>query len=247
VNSTDETNELLDEVDKLTKQWDQTFGPADTGDIYVNVKNEPLLKMLREAVGAGIGGGGSSLGSERVPINQAAYELYGQIEQGISELFVAATGKPIYMYPEQTLRQWYVAFMLEVSRGTVSDRRQSEMLHIVRGWANRILAMFNPPIERYLPEEVKVEIATPNGSVEVTQTMPKACPICGNRYKINDDGDRVYALVMQWFDRRPESLTGLCKACDKVWAGENALWDLRVAMDAAKAAEEAARVAGLGA
>jgi len=229
--------DILDIVDKLTKPWEETFGPAVTGERYVTVKHESLLAMLRENIVAGIGGDGSSLGSQRVPLNQSAFELYDAIEGEVSEAFVRLTGKPAYPLPEETLRQWFVAFSLAQSRAQVTEFGERGALKMVRGWVARITAMFNPPEERYLPEEVKEMMPTTNGPVPVKMTKPKACPLCGERYKVNADGDQTYALVMQWMTEQPDSLRGLCKSCDVVWEGENALWDLRVALDKADAAK----------
>jgi hypothetical protein len=153
--------------------------------------------------------------AEKNILNTGALELYTEIEGQISHLHHALTGKPDYLYPEQTIAAWCVTLVAQIRAGRVSQATQTEVSDLLDGWVARIRAYFDPP--RIL------EITT-------------GCPVCGERYAYNPDtGHQIPAVVVQFRDclgpTMLDEATGLCRFCETVWQGRNELRELRFQID----------------
>jgi hypothetical protein len=182
----------------------------------VCLKADGLLSSIRDAVCSGIGSheGHTPLAEKNI-LNTGALELYTDIEEQISHLHHALTGKPDYLYPEQTLAAWCVAFAAQIRAGRVSETTQTEVRDLLDGWVARIRAYFDPP--RML------EITT-------------SCPVCGERYAYNPDtGGQIPAVVVQFRDTLGPTMldeaTGMCRFCEAQWKGRHALRELRFEID----------------
>jgi hypothetical protein len=183
----------------------------------VCLQADGLLASIRDAVCSGIGAheGHTPLAEKNI-LNTGALELYTEIEEQISHLHHALTRKPDYLYPEQTLAAWCVAFTAQIRAARVSETTQTQVRDLLDGWVARIRAYFDPP--RLL------EITT-------------SCPVCGERYAYNPDtGQQIPAVVVQFRDTLGPTMldeaTGLCRFCEAVWKGRHALRELRFDIDA---------------
>lgn len=208
-------NLLLDVVDELSLPGKVKVAQSDGERSWtVDAERVPLLIQLRDAVAGGIGShGGSALGSERMPIDAGALELFDEIAGQVSEWYLAIPQRRQHLLVTDRLRAWYVFHVSEVRAGRISEVSDRDALELVTSWVARIRLMFDPPIRLDFTELVD------------GRQMPAACPVvgCGARYAIDArSGDRVIAVVLEYREAGAETLdgsVGKCRACGREWVG----------------------------
>lgn len=212
---TTQTDPLLDAVDELTIEHVVTSPVGDGKNHYE--RHEGLIKQLREAIVSDIGGGGGGKAPrERIPLDADALLKYQQIELAIGERFRDLCAGIPGLYPEETLRSWYVAFANAHRAGQVSDAAYDDELRAMRSWVRIILEKLSPPTKRELVGEQCPEcgFAWYDTVVNVGQG-----PKSGERWL---DVDRQVALTVSYRPDDKGSLDGSfakCGCCNHVWMG----------------------------
>ncbi|TFD27506.1 DUF7341 domain-containing protein [Cryobacterium cryoconiti] len=245
-------NYLLDAVDKLSQPRTTAAIQANDAGITCtsSVEHEPLLAQLRAAIVGGIGShAGSSPGNERIPFDAGALELYDRIEAEISEWFTIRLEQPVYLTPEQTLRQWYIAYHSDRTAGNVTDEAYQEKVRTLEGWARSIVAKFDPPrtleltialrepdttVVRKYGEVVKDDAGNPVRKVKldpitkkpltrIARHLPAACPECEATIAHNPKtGDQTFALILEYHDDALDTVAdaaAICRSCEATWVG----------------------------
>lgn len=196
-----EPNDLLDAVDDLTLPRNVK---VQTDDGYTWASEDALLVQLRQAVSSSLNSGSGSGGSPstRNVLDSDALHKAGIITAAIGDwcyqVGVKATRDAVH-----DLRAWHAAYL---------SREESPEFYIrqMRAWAGQIRAMVNPP--------KTVEITAP-------------CPVCGQGEYVNDMGERINNPLALTY--RPDSdhmwknSRVMCRACDAVWVGGDAMEELR--------------------
>lgn len=192
--------ELLDVVDDLTLPRNVKIA---TDDGHTWATEDALLVQLREAVSSSLnsGSGAGGLPSTRNVLDGDALYKAAIITSQIGD-WCRIAGATITRDAVIDLRAWHAAFLA---------RNEPEDFYIgqMRAWARDIRAMTNPP---------KV--------VEITA----ACPVCGEGSYVNDMGERITNPLALTY--RPDSehmwenSKVLCRACDAVWVGGDAMEEL---------------------
>jgi len=155
---------LLDAVDRLTRPRSSWVLQANEAGIQCRseVKHDPLLQQLREAVVGGIGShAGSSAGHERLPFDAGALKLYSEIEDALTVMFVELVQEPVYLELERTARQWYLAYSNKVRAGQVPDSDVADTLNQLERWAHQIEGKFDPPQKLELTVAVRETVMKP--------------------------------------------------------------------------------------
>lgn len=193
--------ELLDAVDDLTLPKPVKV-PTDDG--YTWATEDALLVQLREAVSSSLNSGsgaGGSPSTRNVLDGDALYKA-AIITSQIGD-WCRIAGAEVTRDAVVDLRAWHARFIS-------LDQPEEFYLGQMRGWSRDIRAMVNPP---------KV--------VEITA----ACPVCGEGSYVNDMGERITnPLVLTY---RPDSdhmwknSRVICRACEAVWVGGDAMEELR--------------------
>lgn len=219
-----EVNRLLEAVTKLTTPHKSRIMQSNAAGISCisEVEHEPLLIQLRDAVAGGTSRhAGASLGSERIPLDPAALELFDRIVAQINAWYLQLPNVREERYIHDRLTDWYVDFENRRRAGTIPDSEERETIRLVAGWAHTVEGMFDPP---------------------VTLELTAQCPVCGERYAHNPKtGDQIAAIVIEYRNIGTETLdeaTGLCRFCAAVWRGRTALRQLRFEIDAQEHADE---------
>lgn len=154
--------------------------PDDAPPFIGYSEHDGLLAQLRAAIVGGIGthGGSSTVGSERLPFDASALQLYDHIETGIANLYVEAHQEPIHLEPERNLADWYRTVSEARSRGDITDELWGSLHTQVSTWVRAIEDKFNPWRQR--------EWNAP-------------CPECSELYAWDQTtGNRVRAIVMDY-------------------------------------------------
>lgn len=194
-------NDLLSVVDDLTLPRNVKI---ETDDGHTWATEDALLVQLREAVSSSLNSGSGSGGSpstRNVLDGDALYKaaiITSQIGDWCRIIGAAITRDAVI-----DLRAWHAAFI---------GRNEPEEFYIrqMRAWASQIRAMTNPP--------KVIEITAP-------------CPVCGQGSYVNDMGERITNPLALTY--RPDSdhmwknSKVLCRACDAVWVGGDAMEELR--------------------
>ena len=197
--------ELLDAVDELTLPKPVKV-TTDTGFTWAT--EDPLLVQLQEAVSSSLKSGSGSGGSPwtRNVLDGDALHHAAVITSTIGD-WCRMAGATVTRDPIIDLRAWYV-------RREGSDNPDAFYLTQLRKWAGQIRAAVNPP---------KV--------VEITA----ACPVCGQGEYTNDMGENVRnPLVLTYrpdADNLNRSARVMCRSCEAVWAGGEAMVELRDELD----------------
>lgn len=197
--------ELLDAVDDLTLPKPVKV-PTDDGHTWAT--EDALLVQLQEAVSSSIKSGSGAGGAPwtRNVLDGDALHRAAIITSTIGD-WCRMAGANAVRDPVKDLRAWHAAFL---------SRNESETFYIgqMRKWAGEIRAMTNPP--------KTVEITAP-------------CPVCGQGEYMNDLGENVRnPLVMTYrpdADNLNRSAKVMCRACEVVWAGGEAMAELRDELD----------------
>ncbi len=182
------SNDLLDAVDALTLPYEsKVFQSPDDGEAYVTrITHTPRLEHLRESIVGGIGSHGGGSGEDRLPFDAGALALYDDIESRVSTWFVKLTGKPVYLHPETTIRQWYVAFDNAWRAGEVTDENRAAYARMISGWVTQIDGKFDPrkriELTVTIREPVLVPVVRHRTNVQgysdpVTVTHPDGTPV----------------------------------------------------------------------
>lgn len=173
--------ELVEPEDVLTPQ------DSPTGPVITTVTHPPLLTALEAAavgaMGSHAGTVAAGLDSQRLPGNWAAIALRDEIRRR-----VGAPGP-------SALTAWVDHQRAAHRHGHLTERQYTAVIARVRGWADRIRALFAPPV-----------------------TVPLAirCPQCFSRWGVEPvHQDRVDAVAVQYV------VDG--DAVQKVWAECRAL------------------------
>lgn len=193
--------ELNDAVDDLTLPKPVK---VQTDDGHTWATEDALLVQLREAVSSSLnsGSGAGGLPSTRNVLDGDALHkaaiITSQIGDWCYQAGVKATRDAV-----TDLRSWHAAF---ISR----DEPDEFYLRQMRTWATQIRAMVNPP--------KTIEITAP-------------CPVCGQGEYVNDLGERITnPLVLTYRPDDGNLWRGskvMCRACDAVWQGGDAMEELR--------------------
>lgn len=193
--------ELNDVVDDLTLPRPVKI---ETDDGHTWATEDALLVQLREAVSSSLNSGSGSGGSpstRNVLDGDALYKA-AIITSQIGD-WCRIIGATITRDAVVDLRAWHAAFI---------GRDEPEEFYIrqMRAWAGQIRAMTNPP--------KVIEITAP-------------CPVCGEGSYVNDLGERITNPLALTY--RPDSdhmwknSRVMCRACDAVWVGGDAMEELR--------------------
>lgn len=193
--------ELNDAVDDLTLPKPVK---VQTDDGHTWATEDALLVQLREAVSSSLNSGSGAGGSPSTrnvldgdALHKAAI-ITSQIGDWCRIIGVTPTRDAVH-----DLRAWHAAFI---------GRDEPEEFYVrqMRAWAGQIRAMTNPP--------KTVEITAP-------------CPVCGEGSYVNDMGERITNPLALTY--RPDSdhmwkhSKVMCRACDAVWVGGDAMEELR--------------------
>lgn len=190
--------DLLDAVDDLTIGTRQKFmqDTTDGGSVMVTVQQASLLERLDDAIRGTVGvGGAGALASERNMLNAGNLYLAMRINSVIKGwAHMASIETRPSDKPSEVLRSWYVAF-----EQTARYREDPSFFtgQLVR-WKKQILAMFDPPRMRDLPDE---------------------CPVCNSLTWWQDGKEYARPLVITFHDG-PEMIEkgrGSCRSCEAVF------------------------------
>ena len=227
-------------------------GTAYTIQCVSHTRHPSLLQQLREAAYAGIGGvGASALGSERIPLNDRAIQLYAAIVKEIGSRYAEAAGAQpsADLEPERVVGLWAAQVRNLVRDGDLPAEALDEARDTARGWVHRIEAHFNPPkqleltVERHTTEIRRRVVHTLTGGhyeedilVPTTRRIPAPCPQCGERIAYErGSGNQIFALLLEYQElgvaRTVGRLRAACRACGYEWHGEDAARALMVAID----------------
>lgn len=209
---------MSEAVDALTLPKRVKVIQATETDSWVSeLKHAPLLIQLRDAVVGGISKhAGSSLGSERIPLDAGALELFDQISVTVNGWYLAVPVPRRHMVITDRLRAWYVHHANLIRAGRVSEEVDREATRTLVSWMDQIRAQFDPPI--------------------ILELLHR-CPMdsCGQQWALNPStGDRIVALVVEYREVGAETLdqaVGRCRACGSEWRGRFALRSLRYQLD----------------
>jgi hypothetical protein len=199
------TEELLEVVDELTLPKPVRV-PTDTGHTWAT--EDALLVQLQEAVSSSLRSGSGSGGAawtRNVLDGDALYQA-GIITATIGD-WCRMAGATVTRDPVTDLRSWYACRLAATDPETFYVAQ-------LRKWVSQIRLLIHPP-----------------RTLEITS----ACPVCGQGSYTNDMGEDIRnPLVMTyrasderfWRDARV-----VCRACDVVWSGVDAMEELRTELD----------------
>lgn len=193
--------ELNDVVDDLTLPRNVKI---ETDDGHTWATEDALLVQLREAVSSSLNSGSGAGGSPstRNVLDGDALHKAAIITSAIGD-WCRIIGAAVTRDAVTDLRAWHAAFI---------GRNEPEEFYIrqMRAWAGQIRAMTNPP--------KVIEITAP-------------CPVCGEGSYVNDLGERITNPLALTY--RPDSdhmwknSRVMCRACEAVWVGGDAMEELR--------------------
>lgn len=204
------------------------------------VTRPPLLIQLRDAVYSSTGRrGASSLGSERIPINAGALELYARIRNQVNDSYEALTGDVAPPDLEHTLWLWHKAFLNAIRDGEVDQESVDRATARAQQWVEQIEGMFDPPkvlelmverveiVEAFVDTRSYFDVAPRLQRVqrEERRTLPAPCPKCTARYAEDPaTGNRVLAVVVEYHEGGDlfGTLRAVCRACNHEWRGAEA-------------------------
>lgn len=203
-NPVTEPSELLEAVDELTLPRNVKI-PTDDGHAWAT--EDALLVQLQEAVSSSIrsgSGAGGAAWTRNVLDSDALYQA-SIITATIGDWCHMAGIKPT-RDPVKDLRAWYAARL-------TATNPDEFYIGQLRRWAGQIRAMTSPP--------KTLEITAP-------------CPVCGEGQYTNDLGE-VVRNPLQMTYRADANMWHtakvLCRACEVVWVGGEAMAELRDELD----------------
>lgn len=197
--------DLLDIIDELTLPKPVKV-PTDDGHTWAT--EDALLVQLQEAISSSIRSGSGSGGAAwtRNVLDSDALHQASIITTTIGD-WCRMAGAPVTRDPVKDLRAWYVARL-------AATNPEEFYLGQLRKWVGQIRAMISPP--------KTVEITAP-------------CPVCNQGTFTNDMGELIRnPLIMTYrpdADNINRTARVMCRACENVWAGGEAMAELRDELD----------------
>lgn len=180
-----------------------------------------LLEQLREAIFGGMEGTGGSALKAKLPIAEAALDLYQLIDHQIAEAWAQAHNiPPSTDRPEVLAAQWS-ALVQEDQIVTVTHPEQHEK------WDDR--KQDNIPFVVHIRTEYKAEDLAQRWVTQIEEffdpprsaEIPAPCMGCGERYVYRrKDGEnvRTSALIFVRDRNTGETLRAECQHCGRMWA-----------------------------
>lgn len=223
-------HQLVHAIERLTRPFQvataQPVAPqrADQqpGQRITVVTHPPLLLQLRDAVYSGTGAhaAGNATGAERIPLDPGALSIHTNIARIVGVWYAKAELPQVgYSLPAQ-LEEWGRSFAAAHAAGDVTEESFTRRIARLQEWASEIEALFDPP--KVVP-------------------LDAACPVCSCSWATNRDGDRVHALVVEyWLSGELVRRTAArCRnaECETEWhgiAGVQQLMELVLAQEAAQ-------------
>lgn len=205
-----ETNYLLSAIERLTLPHRTLVAQQNDAGISCvsEVNHQALLKQLKAAIGGNVGRHASAQQArEKAPMNVAAFEKFNEIADQVAKWRKSTESfrRPVYEELWIALGRWYLTYENDRRKGRVSRAAEAEVEATIFGWVRDIDNMFDPP-----------------NTVEIT----KRCPICFESWAYNKDGDLITAVVIEYRNLGPDTLTyanGHCRACERIWHGISAI------------------------
>lgn len=205
-----ELNYLLEAIERLTLPHRTLVAQQNDAGISCvsEVHHEALLKQLKAAIGSNVGRHSTSQQArEKTPINLAAFEKFKEIATQIREWRDAnePLRRPVYEELWIALGRWYLTFENQRRKGRISRDMEADVEATIFRWVRDVDNMFDPP-----------------NVVEIT----KRCPLCFESWAYNSDGDLVTAVVIEYRNIGPDTLShanGHCRACEHIWHGISAI------------------------
>lgn len=197
--------ELLDAVDDLTLPKNIK---VSTDDGHTWATEDALLVQLQDAVSSSLRSGSGAGGSPwtRNVLDGDALHQAAVITSTIGD-WCRLAGANVTRDPLVDLRAWFVC------RENATDP-EAFYLSQLRKWAGQIRLLVHPP-----------------RMLEITS----ACPVCGEGQYMNDQGELIrnplvmsYRATDEWFWRAAKVL---CRACQNVWEGVDAMEELAEELD----------------
>lgn len=260
-------NKLLNAVDVLTVKTVTKATQTNINGISCvsEIEHEPLIAQLRSAIASNLGGSaGGKSPNERVPLDADALQKYEQIEDAILHRYEEFIDTPPGLYPEQSLRAWYIEFSNRYRDGTITDQRYFDEVSTLENWARIIRDKLSPPSALELagsecPECGFAWYDTVLNTARRTEDDIKDHPPTDDDWREPPEGMKRTAKADQWnwVDKerrpaltvtyRPDNMGGLtesfakCGNCNHVWMGSHGIRALAYEIeskDPEQAAEE---------
>lgn len=215
---------LLSSIELLTTEHRTVAHTIDGPEFHIR---PALLTQLREAIFGGMEATGGSSMKSKLPISDAALDLYQLIDRQIAEAWAQAHDVPPSTdRPDALVAQWS-ALVGEEDIITVTHPEQHErwdddkgrnvpfVVHarqeykaaaIAERWVQQIEEFFDPP----RPAEI-----------------PAPCVICGERYvERRKDGETIRSSAMVFIRDRAtgETRRAECQACGRAWSPDMFDW-----------------------
>lgn len=206
-------------LENLTKNHARLLFDEDTGK-YHRVEEQALIQQLRDAVFGGMetGTGGTGFNA-RMPISTAALDLYAQLDDEITEIWLQAfpnrvpnadrietlLSQIVALLTDETIVTITVKTQRVDNRDTPNERwwvehskREHKMLPLMQKWEQQIRDLFDPP----RLAEIEAE-----------------CFICGEEYGWKQtNGENVRYRVLSFArNEKGETLFAQCAACGNRW------------------------------
>lgn len=195
-------------LDALTRPWTDVLSPRESGTgKYVPIDYEPLLDMLKQAIGSSLGrtSAGRSPDAERSLLNLKAFQLWEHIDGTVRAWWREVSKEKCPDELKDALNRLSgILDALHASHQIETARFEHITAQFPR-WQQRIWELFDPPI---------------------TKELIGACPECGVTEHVAADGGRTSNLVTYyWKGLDPEAK---CQnpECGARWRGEFELINL---------------------
>jgi hypothetical protein len=216
-------NAILTLVDKLTMPHIVEH-EIDEGSKLIRrkVQQDALLDQLDELIASSSGSapGGGALSSERNLLNTVALELRDGVALIVKGMYSKVTAARPFPTVKQNLRQWFIEYRLQHSKGKISTERLRSDLYTLQKLVNTIEAKLNPP--------TVLEITAP-------------CPRCKGDYGYDDEGVYRRAVIVEsrvHAERSLENTRAKCVKCGAVWVHGNGMRQLRYEIDMVEAGRD---------
>jgi hypothetical protein len=197
-----ETNEA---VHRLTEVWEDVLSPKETGlDSYRTIEYEPLLDMLREAIGSSTGrtSAGRSDANARNVLNVKAFDLWQRID-GATRAWIGelSRSKPFTELKAAVVQLDGIVNSLNASH-QIDPFTYARITAMFESWKDDIWDQFFT--------QRQMEIMTP-------------CPYCGETFTYAQDGARSYAVTAEF---AAGVAIATCARCKHEWNGREELLEL---------------------
>ena len=208
---------LLESVDQLIHDHKKMIDTIDGFEIH---DRPSLLEQLRQAVFGGMERTGGSSSKAKLPVSEAAVDLYTLIDRQIAEAWSAITKRvPSNMRPEQLLAEWSAVVQEDVVV-VVSHPEQYERWDEAKG---RKVPFVVHAREEYLPLALAnrwMALIEDFLNPEKTDGIKAPCLHCGaTKVTRRRDGEAVLtdALVFRRDRDTGSTLDARCLNCGVIW------------------------------